>query len=70
MIEIDLPWTAYVIMHLTDDDFVYVVVLDMLITHWLGFNIRLNKRIRLPFQEQASLSRDRGSGDKTSTCWN
>ena len=54
-------------MHLTDDYFVYVIVLDMLITHWLGFNIRLNKWIRLPFQERESEARDRGSGDKTLT---
>ena len=32
LIEIDLPWIAHVIMHLTDDDFMYAAALDMLIT--------------------------------------
>ena len=68
LIEIDLPWIAHVIMHLTDDDFVYTIFLDMLITNWLGFNIKLNKWIRLPFQEWVSDSWDNGLDDKTSTC--
>ena len=69
LIEIDFPWIACVIMHLIDDGFVYAIVLDMLITQWLGFNLSLNKWIRLPFQERASEAQDRGSGDKTSTYW-
>ena len=55
-------------MHLTVDEFVYVIVLDMLITHWLGLNVRLNKWIRLPFQEWSCEAQDRGLGDKNSTC--
>ena len=44
LIDIDLPWFACVTIHLTYDEFVYVIVLDILITKYFnrqGYEARM-----------------------------